>query len=141
MTSDAPGWNRRPSVTRTCGRKTKPCAPAPRMTTLDALPPPRRGSEISTTVSFDTSGMPCASRAMAGWLAAILAMLRSMPLCTSVSAERRVMTTLSYSPVVTSVVRKPSSSISTVANTNTTSASPPAVSAVVRRRAHRLRAM
>ncbi len=48
-------------------------------------------------------------------------------------------TTASSLPVDTSVDRNPCSSMSTVANTKTTSAMPPAVSAVVRRRAQRLR--
>ena len=53
--------------------------------------------------------------------------------------ERRITTTLSQEPVSTSVLRRPSSSISTVAKTYTTSAMPPAVSAVVTLRAPRLR--
>src|SRR5258706_8914837 len=60
-----------------------------------------------------------------------------MPLCTSVPDERRVTTTLSGDPVSTSVFLRPSCSISTVANTNTTSAMPAAVSAVVSLRAMR----
>ncbi len=98
-------------------------------------------SEINTTVSFDTSGWPSAPSAMAGWLVDTVACERATPLWISVSDERRVSSTLSYWPVVTMVVRRPSSSISTVANTNTTSARPDAVRIVVRRLAHRLRAM
>ena len=64
-----------------------------------------------------------------------------MPLCTSVCELRRMTTTLSSWPVATSVCSSPAASMSTVANTYTTSAMPPAVSAVVSRRATRLRAM
>src|SRR6476469_7285363 len=69
----------------------------------------------------------------------IFAWARSIALWTSVCDERRVTTTLSYEPVSTSVLRRPSSSMSTVANTNTTSAIPLAVSKVVSLRVHRLR--
>jgi hypothetical protein len=67
------------------------------------------------------------------------AWVRSTPLWISVCAERRMVTTLSGEPVSTRVARRPSVSISTVANTNTTSAMPPAVSVVVMRRVARLR--
>ena len=50
-------------------------------------------------------------------------------------------TTLSSWPVATSVFSSPAASISTVANTYTTSAMPPAVSAVVSLRAATLRTM
>jgi len=78
---------------------------------------------------------------MSGRLSTMPACSRSMPLCTSVCEPRRITTTLSSWPVDTSVFCSPAASISTVANTYTTSAMPPAVSAVVRRRASRLRAM
>jgi hypothetical protein len=50
-------------------------------------------------------------------------------------------TTLRSLPLETMVDFSPASSINTALNTNTTSAIPPAVSTVVRRRTHRLRAM
>jgi len=57
----------------------------------------------------------------------------------SVTAALRITTTLSSWPVATMVSLMPSLIISTVANTNTTRAMPPAVSTVVTRRTHRLR--
>ena len=64
-----------------------------------------------------------------------------MPLCTSVCEPLRITMTLSGWPVAISVSRSPAASISTVANTYTTSAIPPAVRIVVSLRAIRLRAM
>jgi hypothetical protein len=64
-----------------------------------------------------------------------------MALLISAPAPWRSTITLSGWPVATRVLRMPSLIISTVANTNTTSAMPPAVSSVVTRRTHRLRAM
>ncbi len=101
----------------------------------------RLGSEFSTTTSLDTSGAPSAPRATCGRLSKSAACSRAMPLCTSVAAPLRIASTLSAEPVATSVCRSPASSISTAANTNTTSAMPPAVSTVVSRRTQRLRAM
>jgi hypothetical protein len=95
----------------------------------------------STIVSLETMRSPSAPNATSGWLSISAACTRSIALCTSVCAERRITTTLSYDPVSTSVLRSPSSSISTVANTNTTSAMPPAVNTVVSLRAHRLRSV
>ncbi len=83
------------------------------------------------TGSFDTSFAPAASVAISGRLSITAAWPRSTPLCTSVPAARRITMTLSGWPVATSVERMPSVIISTLANTKTTSAMPPAVSSVV----------
>src|SRR5690348_15845738 len=61
-----------------------------------------------------------------------------MQLCTTSSERRRMTPTISHVPFPTSVCLRPASSISTVANTYTTSASPEAVSAVVTLGAARL---
>ena len=112
----------------------------PRTGTLLRLPVSIFGSELSTTTSLEASGSPWVSRAICGRLSISAACSRVTPLCTSVCAPLRISTTLFGWPVATSVARRPASSISTAANTNTTSAMPPAVSTVVRRRTHRLRA-
>ncbi|MDR8745590.1 hypothetical protein FEQ01_06484 [Burkholderia pseudomultivorans] len=130
----------RPAVSRTRGRSARPDGETPRITTFDGLPVEVFTSEISTTASFDTSGRPSAPSATDGCISSALACWWSIALWISVSAPLRITTTLSGSPVETSVCVSPASSISTVANTKITSAIPPAVSAVVRRRAHRLRA-
>ena len=137
--SAEPGAKVRPAVSFTCGRSAKPADPTPRITTFEGFCAPRLGSEISTTVSLDTMRRASAPSAIAGFISTTFAWSRPMPLWISVSAPLRIATTLSYSPVVTKVCLRPASSISTAANTNTTSASPPAVSAVVSRRVQRLR--
>ena len=115
--SDVPGRNIRPSTIVTCGRSASPWAVTPRMTTLEALPEARFGRLISTTGSFDSSLVPSSPVAMSGIDSTIAAETRSMPLCTSVCAPRRITTTLSGWPVATSVSLRPAASISTVANT------------------------
>ncbi len=96
---------------------------------------------MRTTGSFEMSFLPSAPVAISGSDSTIAAEARSTPLCTSVCELRRMTITLSGCPVATSVSSSPADSISTVANTYTTSAMPPAVSAVVNLRAVRLRAM
>ena len=96
---------------------------------------------MSTTGSFEMSFCPSSPVAMSGSDSTIAADGRSTPLCTSVCEPRRMTMTLSGCPVATSVSSRPAASISTVANTYTTSAMPPAVSTVVSLRAVRLRAM
>ncbi|MNT30033.1 hypothetical protein D3C72_1658050 [compost metagenome] len=131
----------RPVTSRTCGRRSMPGGEMPRITTLDGCPVLVLVSEISTTASREASGRPAPLMATAGCISMMLAWSRLTELWISVSAPLRISTTLFCSPVVTRVFFRPASSISMVAKTNTTSASPPAVSAVVRRLAHRLRAI
>ena len=131
----------RPSTSFTCGRSSRPIGVTPRITTFAGLPVARFGRLMSTTGSLDTIGRPSLDSAILGRLSTMPACSRAIPLCTSVCALRRMTTTLSSCPVATSVFSNPAESISTVANTYTTSAMPPAVSTVVRRRATRLRAM
>ena len=140
MISADPGANRRPAASFTCGRNASPLREVPRMMTLEGFCAPLLRSEMSTISSLETSALPSAPSATARCVSSTLACSRVMPLWTSVSEPLRIATTLSYSPVVTSVCFSPASSISTVAKTNTTSASPPAVSTVVSRRVQRLRA-
>ncbi len=140
MISDVPGRNMRPSAICTCGRSASPCGVTPRMMTFDGAPVSRRGRLMRTTVSFDRSLPPSSPVAMSGSVSTIDADARSMPLCTSVCEPLRITTTLSGWPVAISVSRNPAASISTVANTYTTSAIPPAVRIVVSLRAIRLRA-
>jgi hypothetical protein len=111
------------------------------MTTFAAFPVERFGRLMRTTGSFEIIRCPSAATAMSGRLSTMPACSRSMPLCTSVCALRRITTTLSSWPVATSVFSRPAASINTVANTYTTSAMPPAVSAVVSLRATMFRAM
>ncbi len=111
----------------------------PRMTTLDGLVVPRLFRVISTTSSRAASGPPSAARATWGRLSTSGAWSRSTELSISDLAPCRSTTTLSGEPVSTSVARNPSDSMSMAANTNTTSAMPPTVRAVVRRRASMLR--
>ncbi|MCY1301314.1 hypothetical protein D9M68_748240 [compost metagenome] len=118
-----------------------PSGEMPRITTLEGCPVLDLVSEISTTASREAIGWPAPVMATAGCISRMPAWPRSTALWISVSAPLRITTTLSRSPVVTSVFFRPASSISMVAKTKTTSASPPAVSAVVSRRAHRLRAI
>ena len=140
--SDEPARNMRPSMILTCGRSVLPISGRPRTTTLLRLVGSSIfGSEFSTTTSFDTSGWPSAPRATSGEVSISDAWSRNTPLCTSVWLPWRITTTLSGDPVDTSVAFSPASSISTAANTNTTSAMPPAVRPVVSLRTHRLRAM
>jgi hypothetical protein len=141
MISLVPGRNMRPSITRTCGRSSSPSAEVPRTVTLLGLPLLRLGRLISTTGSLLTRRRPSPLVAMPSRLSTIAAWPRSMPLLISAPAPLRSSSTLSGWPVATSVARMPSPIISTVANTNTTSAMPPAVSSVVTRRTQRLRAM
>jgi len=135
-----PGRNRRPCATRTCGRSASPRSARPRIGTLLRLPVLSLISELSTTTSREACGSPRASRATCGSASISAAWSRVTPLCTSVTAPLRITTTLSAAPVPPSEARRPASSISTAANTNTTSAMPPAVSTVVSLRTHRLRA-
>lgn len=116
-----------------------PWGPSPRTVTLDTLPLSRLASVISTTTSLEASRTPPAPSATWGCDSTSAAWARSTLLCTSVSEARRITTTLSSAPVCTRARCRPWSSISTAANTNTTSAMPPAVNAVVSLRAHRLR--
>jgi hypothetical protein len=105
------------------------------------VPVARLVSELSTSTSRDTRACPLASRAICGRLSISAACSRDTALCTSVCAPLPMKSTLSAEPLATSVARNPAASISTAANTNTTSAMPPAVSTVVSRLTHRLRAM
>ncbi len=116
-TSAVPGRNIRPSARRTWGRSSIPASVTPRIVTFDGLPVSRLGRLMRTTGSRDTSRVPRDPVAMSGRLSTMPACRRSMPLCTSVCAERRMTTTLSGWPVATSVARRPAASISTVANT------------------------
>ncbi|MNL14137.1 hypothetical protein D3C87_1350670 [compost metagenome] len=141
MISDEPGRNTRPAVMCTCGRSVTPCGDTPRITTLAGEAAPLLVSEISTTASREAMGRPSRFIATAGCISMAAAWSREIALWISVSAPLRINTTLSGSPVVTSVCLRPASSISMAAKTNTTSASPPAVSVVVSRRAQTLRAM
>ena len=118
-----------------------PRADVPRSVTLLGLPLLRLGSVFSTTGSLLSRRWPSALLAMPGRLSTIAACERAMPLLISAPAPLRSTSRLSGWPVATSVARMPSLIISTVANTKTTSAMPPAVSSVVTRRTHRLRAM
>jgi hypothetical protein len=136
-----PGRNMRPCTSRTCGRSARPSSEVPRTVTLLGLPLPRLGRLFSTTGSRDTIRRPCPSVAMPGRLSMMAACAREMAELISAPAPLRSTITLSGWPVATSVARMPSLIISTVANTYTTSAMPPAVSKVVTRRTHRLRAM
>jgi hypothetical protein len=140
MISELPGENIRPATSRTCGRSRRPDSETPRITTFDGFCAPIFLSEIRMTVSLLMSGRESGPVASAGCVSITFAWSRVMPLWISVSAPRRIAITLSCSPVPTSVRLRPASSISTVAKTNTTSASPPAVNAVVKRRVQRLRA-
>ena len=139
-TSLAPGRNIRPSTIRTWLRSCSPSGERPRTGTLVRCPVPRFLSESSTTTSRDTSVAPSAPRATCGKVSTTAAESRSTPLCTSVSDPLRMTTAFESLPLDTIVAFNPASSISTALKTNTTSAMPPAVSTVVSRRTHRLRA-
>jgi len=107
----------------TCGRSVLPISGRPRTTTLlRFFGSSSFGSEFSTTISFDTSACPSTPRATSGEVSMSEAWSRNTPLCTSVWLPWRITTTLSADPVDTSVDLSPASSISTAANTNTTSA-------------------
>ena len=69
----------------------------------------------STTVSREASGS--SALATSGNWATMAAWPRSIELCTSVTEPCRVTTMLSGSPVLTSVLRRPASSMSTAAKT------------------------
>src|SRR5437879_7893601 len=94
---------------------------------------------MTRTSSRDRSARPSAPRATPLSASSTSAVARSTWLESSDVAERRSTITLSGAPVSTRVASRPRASMSTPANTNTTSATPPTVSAVVRRRAQRLR--
>ena len=131
----------RPLTIFTCGRSRIPVSPTPRINTFEDLSEPLRVREINTTDSFEVNRILLMPYATSGWLSTIAAWSRLMTLCISVSADLRVTTTLSGDPVSTKVFLRPSSSINTVANTNTTNAMPPAVSSVVSLRVIKLRIM
>ena len=65
-TSDEPGRNMRPSITRTWGRSRMPIAGMPRTTRFAGLSLPRFGMAMRTIVSFETSGVPSSPRATSG---------------------------------------------------------------------------
>jgi len=106
---------------------------------LDTLPVDFLIRPISTTTSRAAMGEPSASIAISGRVVMVEACTRSMPLCTSVPDPFRKITAFVGKPVDTRVCRSPSASIKVAAKTNTTSAMPPAVKAVVIRRVSRLR--
>ena len=100
------------------------------------LPESRLGRLISTTGSFDTSSRAVRAGGDVGQRLddrrLARGRCRSAPRSASPCGSRR---RCPADPVATSVSRRPAASISTVANTYTTSAMPPAVSAVVSLRA------
>src|SRR5690242_1976452 len=129
--SEVPVRNQRPSMMCTWGRSWMPSAGSPRTTTFCGLSLPFFGIWVSTSVSFDTSGVPSAPRATSRIVSRSEAWSRYTALWISVWDAWRRRIALSRLPVDTSVLRRPASSISTAANTNTTSAMPPAVRSVV----------
>ena len=137
--SARPGRGSRPASMRTCGRMASEAAEIPRIVTLELEPEPRLRRLISTTTSRAASGRPSGPVAISGWVSATPASARPTTLWTSEAADLRITTTLSGDPESTRVRSSPSASIRMAVKANTTSAMPPAVSAVVRRRARRLR--
>ena len=110
-------------------------------TTFDGLPVSRLGRLISTTVSFDTSRCRPAPVAISGMRLddrRLRAVDAALHLGLRAAADHDHVVGLAGGD---QRLPQPASSISTVANTNTTSAMPPAVSTVVSLRVHRLRAM
>src|SRR2546425_968961 len=89
--------------------------------------------------SLDRIARPSAPSATPSWASSPSAVARSTWLESWDVAERLSTITLSGEPVSTRAASRPRASMSTPAKTNTTSATPPTVSAVVRRRAQRLR--
>src|SRR5690348_10352817 len=130
------GW---PDVMRTPLRSSSPCGDTPRTDTFASELLPMRRRSITTMSSLERSGRPSAASATSGCSSNRPAVSRSIWLTSSELAERRKTITLSGAPVSTRVACSPRASISTPANTNTTSATPPTVRSVVNRRAHRLR--
>src|SRR5437660_3700905 len=96
---------------------------------------------MTRTSSRDRSARPSAPRATPLSASSTSAVARSTWLESSDVAERLSTITLSGAPVSTRVASRPRASVGTPANTNTTSATPPTVSPVLRRRAQRLRQM
>ncbi len=139
--SCVPNWKARPSVTRKPGRSSNAWGDTPRTTTLLIPFVVFLKRLITTTTSRDSSGRPSLAGATSGWVSRTLAVPRSIWLTSSEPAARRSTMAFSGEPVSTSVASRPWASIKTPANTNTTSATPPRVRAVVRRRAQRLRQM
>src|SRR5690349_5000496 len=130
------GW---PEVMCTPLRSSSPCGDTPRTDTFASELLPIRRRSITTMSSLERSDRPSAAGATSGCSSNRPAVSRSIWLTSSELAERRSTITLSGAPVSTRVACNPRASISTPANTNTTSATPPTVRSVVNRRAHRLR--
>ncbi len=137
--SEPPGWNMRPLMSRTWGRRLKARGLVPRTVTCPGPAPPRLGRLINDTTSRRARVCPVASWAISGWLSATEACPGVRMDCISAWAERRRAMTLSGLPVETRVSLRPWASMSTAAKTKTTRAMPVAVRKVVSRRTHRLR--
>ena len=137
MISDVPGRNIRPSTICTCGRSASPSAVTPRITTLRRLARLALGQadQHHRLLRHELACRPRRSRCPAAisTIAAGRAVDAALHLGLRALADHDDVVVAGRSPPASR--SRPAASISTVANTYTTSAMPPAVSAVVSLRA------
>jgi hypothetical protein len=112
--------------------------PTPRTTTFVVVPDFR--VRFQTTMSSDAaSGVPSVARAISGWLETAAATSRSRMLMSSAVDPFRITIAFCGDPVLVSAAWKPPERASVKMKTHATRAMPSAVSAVLTRRAARLR--